>query len=208
MTTQYCLDCGAEREFTTRTRDETYEVRGESFTTPVTVAICAVCEKALYDQSRDSQLLIGVYNLYRKAHDLLLPEQIREIRGKYGLSQKAFATLLGMSEATVNRYERGALQEETHDNLMRWADNPLNMAELLNRRGLRLGATQRQRVSVAIIEQGAIAEQNQHRPSGAYRLIARKGRRNRWYTGLTPRSQVIRFSTRPHQPRRRTAGLR
>jgi DNA-binding transcriptional regulator YiaG len=61
--------------------------------------------------------LKGIFSEYRKLKGLLTPEAIRKLRERYRLSQKSLTALLGMSEATINRYEggggRGAGRERT-----------------------------------------------------------------------------------------------
>lgn len=79
------------------------------------------------------------YDLYRQKHNLLSPAEIETIRKKYDLSKKAFSILLGFGEITVQRYEKGAIQDRTHDGIMRLAKNPVNMKELFEKnRGLLL----------------------------------------------------------------------
>ena len=39
--------------------------------------------------------------------ELNMSRQIKEIRKRYGLSQQAFARLLGIGEASITRYESG-----------------------------------------------------------------------------------------------------
>ena len=46
---------------------------------------------------------------------MLSTVEIRRIREQYDLSREAFAAVLGMSPATLYRYEAGALQDDLHD---------------------------------------------------------------------------------------------
>lgn len=141
----YCPNCKLERKFRSQTRIDTFIVRGETFELPVIVDVCTGCGEVRLEEGRDEDLLMSACNLYRSKHDLLQPALIREIRMRYGLSQKAFATLLGMSQATINRYELGALPQETHDNLIRMAAYHEVMLDLIERRGHLLTARQRSR---------------------------------------------------------------
>ena len=51
---------------------------------------------------------------------LLTPEEIRQGREKLGLTQKQFANLLGVGEATVSRWETGAqIQQRALDRFLR-----------------------------------------------------------------------------------------
>ena len=65
-------------------------------------------------------------------------------------AQKSFAALLGMSEATINRYEGGGLQDEAHDQAIRACENHDVIRDLLDRRGDRLSGWQRTRVEAAL----------------------------------------------------------
>ena len=135
---KFCPDCEDEREFRRESRTETYSVRGMQVSMPVEVEVCTTCGGTLFDEDRDQALTLECYSRYRQGNGLLFPEEIKAVREKYALSQKSFAALLGMSEATINRYEHGSLQEETHDNLMRMASVPQTMKDLLEHHGDRL----------------------------------------------------------------------
>lgn len=73
-------------------------------------------------------------------------ESIKAIRGRYGLSQQAFARLLGIGEASIARYENGAVPSKANANLIRAAALPEFMADCLKRDGDLL--TDKQRESV------------------------------------------------------------
>ena len=65
--------------------------------------------------------------------NLLTTNEIKEIRERYGLSQKDFALALGMGEITINRLENGSIQSEAVDSIIRLSENPENMLELIER---------------------------------------------------------------------------
>ena len=54
-----------------------------------------------------------------REHDM--SQQIKEIRKHYGLSQQAFARLLGIGEASITRYEKGIVPTKANANLIRAA---------------------------------------------------------------------------------------
>jgi len=130
--------------------DETYEVRGTKVTVPAEVEVCLACGEAISDETRDSEVMRRVYSAYRKQHGLLTPEEIRNIRRRYKLSQRSFAALLRMSEATINRYENGALQAGAHDTAIRACGSPPCMLDILQRHGDVLTEWQRQRAEAAL----------------------------------------------------------
>lgn len=145
MTLEFCPSCEAERPVQAERRTERYKVRGVQYDVPVDVLVCESCGQSIFDERRDNDLLLGLYARYRNEKGLLTPEEIKAIRRKYNLSQRAFATLLGMSEATINRYEGGALQEDTHETLIRLVSEPEALLAQLGRRGDLLSESQRER---------------------------------------------------------------
>lgn len=149
----FCPTCEDLRETRRESREETYKVRGQDITVPVSVEVCANCGEALGDDEQDQQIIMAALDEYRRQHGLLSPDQIREIRQTYRLSQKSFARLLGMSEATINRYERGSLQEPSHDSAMRACKDPQFVRGLLQRRGDLLSPWKRKRVEAALAGQ-------------------------------------------------------
>lgn len=56
---------------------------------------------------------------YRRKAGLLTASEIREIRDMYGVTQKEYSRLLGVGEATIQRYETKAIQDATYDMVMR-----------------------------------------------------------------------------------------
>ena len=51
-----------------------------------------------------------------REHDM--SQQIKEIRKHYGLSQQAFARLLGIGEASITLYEKGIAPTQANANLI------------------------------------------------------------------------------------------
>ena len=131
-------------------RQETYKVREREITVSVKIGVCAACGENLGSDEVDQGILDTVHAEYRRQHDLLTPERIKSIRERYRLSQKSFAALLGMSEATINRYEQGGLQDPSHDTAMRASENPQVIQDLLRLRGRLLSEWQRKRVEGAL----------------------------------------------------------
>lgn len=65
---------------------------------------------------------------------VMTPTQIRQIREKYGVSQAEFARITRLGEATISRWERGAMiQNGAYDQLMFLLSVPENFDSLKNR---------------------------------------------------------------------------
>ena len=66
--------------------------------------------------------------------DLMTPGDIRELRGQYGLSRAEFASVTGIGEASIGRWEAGALlQSRANDNFLYLLQYKENLARLKNR---------------------------------------------------------------------------
>ncbi|MHC4674781.1 MAG: type II TA system antitoxin MqsA family protein [Planctomycetota bacterium] len=147
-----CPTCEAESKFKKEQRKEEYNVRGMKFTTTMTIDVCIVCNESLYDEKQEQRLVEKAYAQYREEKGLLSPKEIQSIRKKYSLSQKSFAILLGMSEATINRYENGGLQDIAHDALIHANNKSEIMKDLIERRGHLLKPKQLNKVEAALSE--------------------------------------------------------
>lgn len=147
---KFCPICEDYREIKTEDVKETYNVRGTDIEVSVKRELCISCGEKLGSDEQDQQILVFVNAEYRKKTDLLTPERINQIRSRYSLSQKSFALLLGMSEATINRYENGNLQDQTHDTAIRACENPKFVRDLLERKRGLLTEWQRKRVLKAL----------------------------------------------------------
>lgn len=74
----------------------------------------------------------------------ITPAEIKRIRKKYGLTQQAFARLLGIGEASMVRYENGQPPSKANANLIRAADHKEFMLECLERDGDSIPPAQRE----------------------------------------------------------------
>lgn len=97
----------------------------------------------------------------------LSAQDIKDIRKKYGLSQKSFAKLLGIGEASIARYETGAVPTRANKNLISAAADPSFMAECLKHDGDLLSESERnsvEKVVYALIDinkEGEVMEINE-----------------------------------------------
>lgn len=127
MKGDFCPNCEEYTEATLGVEKEVYDVRGEPIEIEAEVTICPKCGIKIFEEERDSRNIEKAYNQYREKYNLLSPNEIRRIREKYGLSQRALARLLGWGEITIHRYENGAIQDNAHDKLLRLIEDPRNM---------------------------------------------------------------------------------
>lgn len=132
---KFCPVCGTERDTEVVEKEEVFNIRGEEIRIRSEIRFCSVCKEELFDESLDEENIKRVYNVYRERHGILSPGEIKSIREKYGLSRRAFARLLNISEDAVARYETGALPEKSLSNMIMLLKDPQNMRRLLEKNG-------------------------------------------------------------------------
>lgn len=128
---KYCPNCRKKEEMTLKSLKEIYNVLGEDIEVSTKAYVCKKCKTSVFDEIYDSQNILLAYEKYKEKHNLLSSNEIKDIRHKYGLSQRSFSNLLGWGEKTLCRYENGAIQDNVHNDLLKMLQNKKNMIEYL-----------------------------------------------------------------------------
>jgi putative zinc finger/helix-turn-helix YgiT family protein len=126
-----CPNCEKETELELIQSVQEIKVRGELIEVEVKYYKCKSCGEEFDDPHSDQDPLDKAYREYRRRHRMLQPEEIREYRKKFGLTQNETNLLLGWGGATLSRYENGALQDDTHEKALRLAMEPRNLLKLI-----------------------------------------------------------------------------
>lgn len=146
MLKHVCYQCACEQDAIVIRQRETFQVKGEPIEVVSDVLTCSVCHAELFSEELDSKNLERAYAEYRNKHNYLSPAQIKEIRSRFG-SGRTVATLLGWSQATLVRYEGGAIPDASHyDQLLRLHDDPNYIKALIEQRGYKLKKRERSKV--------------------------------------------------------------
>lgn len=114
-------------------REEVFPVKGESVRIMARVKVCCECGQELLDDEEDANLL-KAYALYKERHGLLSSDEIRAIRERYGIGQRTLAALAGCTQASIVRYEKGAVQSEAHNTILSLLAEPEGMRSALERK--------------------------------------------------------------------------
>jgi len=128
-----CPECGSS-DVKNNHREQKIEIRGDMISVEVPSFSCTVCDSEWEMLESDYDYLDTAYRIYRQRHQLLQPEEIRDLRKRHSLTQGELARLLGWGLVTLNRYENGALQDQAHDSAIRMLKDPVNMYKLLKQR--------------------------------------------------------------------------
>lgn len=129
----YCSKCRQVGEAKQILKDEEYEVRGDRFTIKSKVYVCTKCDEEIFDEEVEKENLELLYSMYRKKHSLLTPDDIKDIRKKYGLSQRAMSRLLEWGEVTFSRYENGSIQDSIHNSFLELIKKTENMLKIFEK---------------------------------------------------------------------------
>lgn len=77
---------------------------------------------------------LAMKDAYRRKVGLLTSDDIKNIREKYGVSQKEFSEILNWGQATITRYENHQIQDKAHDDILSKIDSdPKWFLEMLER---------------------------------------------------------------------------
>lgn len=174
---KFCPVCGIEQETEIIEKEEASNVRGDEIKALARIRVCSVCGEELFDEELEEGNIKKVYDIYRKKHGILLPEEIRNIRESYGLSQRAFAKLLGIGEASIARYETGALPEKSLSNLLMLLKDPKNMEKLLEKNEDVLSQREKARLIRRIEEMKEERENALKISEELYKLLEEKAKR-------------------------------
>jgi putative zinc finger/helix-turn-helix YgiT family protein len=149
MLKHVCYQCACEQDAIVIKQRETFQVKGDPIKVVSDVLTCSVCHTELFSEELDSKNLERAYAEYRNKHNYLSPVQIKEIRSHFG-SGRTVATLLGWSQATLVRYEGGAIPDASHhDQLLRLHDEPNYIKALIDQRGYKLKERERSKIKAA-----------------------------------------------------------
>lgn len=133
-----CPVCGGEARLTREVGPVT--ILGRSVEVEDEYYRCANCGEQVYRPGMMDAVLRRATARIREEDGLLTPEQVREVRRKYGLTQPEFERLLGVGTNTIVRWERGTVpQNAAADSLLRLLDEfPENARYLATLHGVTL----------------------------------------------------------------------
>lgn len=140
-----CPNCEKETDISVITDKEIVHVRNEKIEVDVEFFKCTVCKES-FENTRDNDALETAYRIYRRHHNMLQPDEIKEWRKRHGLTQKELSQIFGWGTVTLNRYENGALQSDSHEKFLQLAMEPHNLIKLIHENTEVLSKEKRQRI--------------------------------------------------------------
>lgn len=83
------------------------------------IAICDKCGGRIYVEDLEKENRKNILTAYRNATNSVSPEEIENFRKKYSISQRELSAILGYAKMTINRYERGAIPDKSHNEYLK-----------------------------------------------------------------------------------------
>ncbi len=125
-----CPECGelaVSTKLTTHTFDYGHGKEAVQITATLPLRVCGHCEFEYYDkEGQDAR-----HEAVCRHLGVMTPTEIRRLREDLGLSRAEFADLTGLGDATVARWERGALIQNTgNDRYLRLLGSHKNVDHL------------------------------------------------------------------------------
>ena len=119
-------------------------VESKSKSTPKLPSLA--CHEQISHEGLDGKNLNKVYHEFRRRRGVLTPGDIRGLKKKYGLSQRALGRLLRLGEITIHRYENGSLPSDAHNELLVLMETPAYVKKLLDEVGSDLSRNEEEKL--------------------------------------------------------------
>jgi len=113
-----CPFCEQETKIEKCVEIENMDIRGEAIPVTREYYHCEVCSEEFEVLEKGYDPYAEAYREYRRRKGWPQPGEIKDFRKAMGLTQQQFSDLLGIGVATINRYENGALQSESNNQLI------------------------------------------------------------------------------------------
>ncbi len=104
--------------------------RGEEFEVCDHYYKCETTGKEFSTSETGDITMMQLYNQYREKNDILFPEQISDIREKYGVSAARMSAILGFGPNVYKSYEKGDIPSKSNSKLINIARDPKLFYEL------------------------------------------------------------------------------
>ncbi len=143
----FCGICEAIQEVVATKTISEYVIKDTKVVATITILKCQHCGEEVYDKATEIANDILLFDEYKRINGLLTSHEIISIRKQFGLSQESLAKIMGFGLKTIARYENGAIQDSSHDNLLRLVSNVDNFTILWQRNYHKLNPHENSKIS-------------------------------------------------------------
>lgn len=142
----FCPECCEQRASEIIKRKDSIFTKGKNISYTAIFTRCLECGCEFEVSGQLDANLDSIREEYARLYESPKPEEIVALREKYNASQKAFGTILGFGELTINSYEKGAIPNSTNRLLLKLASDPYIFKAMYEINSMRIGAIQRRRI--------------------------------------------------------------
>ncbi|MBN2879967.1 MAG: DUF4065 domain-containing protein [Clostridia bacterium] len=114
----YCDNCKNNVEYSIR-KNYIEEYKNCKVNVLENIGVCNSCQKDVFVEELENANLLRLYDKYREINNLITRDDIIKLREKYNISQRDLTAILGWGKMTINRYERGALANKSHNDILK-----------------------------------------------------------------------------------------
>lgn len=141
-----CSRCGVTRDIEIIERVEQVTIKGREISFNAHYSRCLTCGDEFEAPGQLDVNLDAAREAYARLYEAPSPEALVSLRARYNASQKAFGTILGFGELTMNGYEGGGKPDSTNRLLLKLAADPCTFKAMYDINSSRIGAIQRRRI--------------------------------------------------------------
>jgi DNA-binding transcriptional regulator YiaG len=98
--------------------------------------VCEVTKNEFATNEASELTLKQLYNQYREKHNILFPDQIKQLREQYDLSPQKMSEVLGFGENVYRQYEKGEIPNKSNAKTLNLVKHHKNFIELANDSGI------------------------------------------------------------------------
>lgn len=115
----FCEYCMSETVYRVHKIEKISILKGEEIKFLSKIAICSSCNNEIFISEVCDYNLKYLYEEYKKSHDIIQIQEIKNILVKYNINDKSLALLLGWKSDTIDRYLKGDIPEASHSNFLK-----------------------------------------------------------------------------------------
>lgn len=119
------------KEMLLKSESRPLDFRKESFMVNYHYYLCEDSSEQFTTTEIDELNMIQLYNQYRENHKLPFPDEVKELREKYGLPATKMSEILGFGINSYRNYESGEVPSQANARLIQIANDPEKFKDLV-----------------------------------------------------------------------------
>ncbi|MBU3743315.1 MAG: DNA-binding protein, partial [Sediminibacterium sp.] len=110
--------------------------RKDNFTLLVHFYQCVGCKEKFTNHEADNLSLLQLHNLYREKYQIPYPDELMEMRSRYGLSAAKMSEILGLGANGYSNYENGEMPTPAIGNLLSAASDAATFIQFIHKKSI------------------------------------------------------------------------